>query len=369
MSNAADRPYRGTLPRRSDDLAQWHAGSGKGVALEPAFPIVDAHHHLFGAVSDRLHYTVDELVQDLSSGHRIVGTVYCEAYECGWRSEGLESMRPVGEVERIVDLLPRPIRVTHGACTVAAGIVAHCDMLSSAGSELIEAELAASAGRLRGVRHRTATDDGLVGQFIPQRPANGLMTHSTFKQSVRRLPARALSFDAWIYHHQLGELIELADACPDTQIILNHVGGVIGVAEYRSRGEQVRAQWLSDMRALALRQNVVVKVGGLGMAVFGFGFEAEDKPAVADDLHVAWRPFIHACLETFGSSRCMFESNFPVDKQSCSYVELWNALKLATIDLSTAERCDLFYRTACRTYRLPDIEAQADRIIFEEWIR
>jgi len=152
----------------------------------------------------------------------------------------------------------------------------------------------------------------------------------------------------------------LADAFPDTPIVLDHVGAVIGVAEYRLRHADIMAAWERGMRALAERPNACVKVGGMGMPVFGFGFERQERPATSGELVQAWRPYVEVCIDAFGTKRCMFESNFPVDRQSCSYTELWNAFKLATASLSKDERGDLFYKTACRIYRLPELEAAGD---------
>jgi predicted TIM-barrel fold metal-dependent hydrolase len=285
-----------------------------------------------------------------------------EAYEAGWRTSGPQSLRPVGEVEQIVALSRSPLTTAHGSCRVAAGIVASADLcLGKSVTEVLDAELEASQGRLRGVRHHAATDAGTVGRFIKNPPRPQLLGEAGFRQGFARLSGYGLTFDAWIYHTQLDELIALADAFPDTTIVLDHVGAVIGVAEYRPRRAEVLAFWRARMRALAERRNVRVKIGGMGMPFFGFGFEHGPRPASAAALAQDWKPFIETSIEAFGTDRCMFESNFPVDKQSCSYTELWNAFKLATASLTKDERSDLFYRTACRTYRLPDLEAEGDR--------
>jgi predicted TIM-barrel fold metal-dependent hydrolase len=226
-------------------------------------------------------------------------------------------------------------------------------------TEVLEAHLAADGGRLRGVRYRTATDEGTVGRFIVDKPRPGLLREAAVHEACTRLAGFDLSFDAWVYHHQIDEVIALADACPTTRIVLDHVGGLIGVAEYAARRAGVWAQWRSAMRELALRPNVCLKIGGMGMLVFGFGFEHADRPPDSQALATAWKPIIDECVETFGSGRCMFESNFPVDKQSCGYTQLWNAFKRATASLSADERSDLFCGTACRTYRLRQIESRS----------
>jgi len=353
----ADDGFKGSFPRNTRAASDWHARAPAVEALEPGLPIVDPHHHLFGTSEDPIHYRFDELRQDLASGHRVIGTVYLEAYESGWRKTGPEAMRPVGEVELITGLTRAPVAAPHGACQVAAAIVANADLTLGEGvAEVIAAELEAGEGRLRGLRHRTATVDGTVGRFIKDRPRSHLLAEAAFRRGFAQLDRFGLSFDAWIYHTQLDELVDLADAFPNTPIVLDHVGAPIGVAEFRPRRVEVLAHWERSLRELAARPNTLVKIGGMGQTVFGFGFEHSDRPATSRELVEAWRPFINTCIDTFGTNRCMFESNSPVDKQSCTYVELWNAFKLATEALSPDERSDLFYRTASRTYRLPELE-------------
>lgn len=345
--------FRGNNPRSTHELAEWHAAVGAAEILEPEFPIVDAHHHLFGTADDALFYRLDELKQDLSCGHRIVGTVYVEAYESGWRQRGPEALRAVGEVETIAALSQAPVSTPHGDCEVAAGIVAHADLrLGEAVAEVIEQELAAAGGRLRGIRMQTASVNGAVGDLIRNRPPLHLLEDAAFRRGFAVMQCYGLSFDATVYHTQLMELASLADTFPDTTIVLNHIGVPIGVAEFESQREAVLAEWDAGMRALALRPNVVVKIGGLGMPVFGFGFERGMRPATHRQASDVWRPFIEFCVRLFGTRRCMFESAFPVDKQSCSYAELWNAFKHATRALSRSEREDLFFRSACQVYRL-----------------
>ena len=361
--SSESRHYRGTMHRNAQELVEWHSKSQPVDVLDPVLPIVDAHHHLFGGDRDPLFYRVDDLQKDLSSGHKIIGTVYCEAYESGWRETGPVPLRPVGEVEHIVDVTQSPVSTPQGPCDVAAGIVSFADMML--GNEVIpvlEAELSAGQNRLRGVRHRTATDDGTVGSFIKDRPRPHLLLEKKFRQGVAQVGRFGMSFDAWIYHTQLEEFRALADALPDVPLVLNHLGGPIGVAEFRSKRTEVLQYWDNQLKELAIRPNVFIKEGGMGMPVFGFGFEHEDNPPSSETLARAWKPLIDLCIERFGTERCMFESNAPVDLQSCSYTELWNALKLCTKDLSSKERNDLFYRTACRVYRLPKLEKKGDAL-------
>ncbi|MEJ8848198.1 amidohydrolase family protein [Variovorax rhizosphaerae] len=353
-------PYRGNQHRPTKDLLAWQARADAEPALEPGLPIVDPHHHLFNTTTDALYYRREDMAQDLSSGHRVLGTVYIAAYGAGWRSDGPKDMRSVGEVERIVQLSAQPLATPQGPCRLAAGIVSDVDLtLGDSAAAVLEAHVAAGAGRLRGVRHYTTYHDGQLSKFIPNAP-RGVMADAGFRRAFAQLERHRLNFDALVYHTQLRELAELADAFPRTTIVLNHVGMPVGVLDFASQRAEVRRDWEKDMRALARRPNVVVKVGGMGMPIFGFGFEHGDRPATTQALVQAWQPLMQVCFEAFGPARCMLESNFPVDKQSCGYGQLWNAFKRATAGLSVTERKALFYRTACQTYRLPELQAECD---------
>lgn len=353
MNDAADAAYRGTLHRATRELASWHARAVPEAALEPDLPIVDAHHHLYGSAADAHHWRLADLAEDFAGGHRVVATVYVEAYESGWYTTGPEALRPVGEVESIARLTREPLRLPRGPCALASAIVSHVDLtLGDAVASVLEAQLAVADGRLRGVRHVANHDAGVVGRFLKPDARPHLLSETGFRRGFARLAAFGLGYDAWVYHPQLRELRELADAFPEIPIVINHVGGLIGVGEYRADRARHLAAWRAELAQLARRPNVAIKVGGLGMPVFGLGFEHADRPPASDALARAWQPLIDACLDTFGAGRCMLESNFPVDKQSCGYTVLWNALKIATRALSHDERAALFAGTARRVYRL-----------------
>lgn len=352
----------GNKLRSTRELDEWHASADASTVIDVGMPIVDTHHHLFGTPEDRNFYRMEDLQNDLDSGHRVLGTVYVEAYESGWRKTGPQALRPVGEVEMIVGLTTSPVATALGDCHVAAGVVSHADFsIGDAVEEVLQAQIEAGQGRLRGVRQRAAMVVGDLGGFnqVGRRPQ--LLAEPQFRRGIARLKPLGLHFEAWIYHTQLGELIELADAFPDTLIIANHIGGPLGVGEFRTRREDVMREWMASIRSLAERPNIRMKIGGMGMAVLGFGFEQRERPPTAAELASAWTPYIETCVQAFGSKRCLFESNFPVDKQSCSYRELWNAFKLIMRGVPLESRSDLFFRTACTTYRLPELERLADQ--------
>lgn len=324
-------------------------------------PIVDAHHHLFGDRQARVHYELDELRRDLSSGHRIIGTVYVEAYGSGWRTDGPDDLRSVGEIEKIVGLTRASVRLASGDCQIAAGIVSNVDLrLGDRLEAVLSAHREAAEGRLSGVRQHTAYVTGEVGKTILQPPPAQLMADRAYRDGVRRLPRLDLALDVTAYHTQLAEVIDLARDCAETSIVLDHIATPIGVAEFSAQREEVFAQWQRGMAQLAELPNVTVKLGGMGMAVMGFGFEHEPAPARADRLAAAWAPHLDFCLEHFGTQRLFLESNFPVDRNAASYAEIWNAFKRATASLSQDERRDLFYRTASRVYRLSGLLEAVD---------
>ena len=155
-----------------------------------------------------------------------------------------------------------------------------------------------------------------------------------------------------MYHTQLDDLTDLARAFPETPIVLDHVGGVIGRGPYAGKRDEVFAGWRRDIKELARCPNVHVKLGGLGMRLFGFDLHEQPKPPTSERLAEVWRPYIETCIAAFGVDRSMFESNFPVDKTSCSYTALWNAFKRIAADCSPAEKAALFSGTASRFYRL-----------------
>jgi predicted TIM-barrel fold metal-dependent hydrolase len=180
-----------------------------------------------------------------------------------------------------------------------------------------------------------------------------MLAHPTFRAGFAMLGPRKLSFDAMVYHPQLHELAALARAFPDTTIILNHIGAFIGKTRtYLPQESEAFAHWQQSLRELAKCPNVFVKLGGLGMPYLGFGMNALERPADSTRLAEVFGPYFTFCIETFSPSRCMFESNFPPDRESAQYHVLWNAFKRVARPYSDAEKHDLFFGTAARAYRL-----------------
>jgi L-fuconolactonase len=317
--------------------------------VEPDLPIIDPHHHLW----DRgTRYLFQEFLKDVSSGHNIRASVYLQ---CGsmYRADGDRQLAAVGETEFANGVAAMSASGGYGPSRICAGIVGFANLLLGAEVDrVLEAHLAAARERFRGVRQSTASDADDTIRSMPIRIPKGLMLEPRFREGFSRLARFGLSFDAWLYHPQIPELADLARAFPETTIVLDHIGAPLGVGVYANRREEVFAVWRRNMQELARCPNVFVKLGGLGMQVFGFGFEQLEKPASSVQLATAWRPYVERCIELFGTDRCMFESNFPVDKRTCSYAVLWNAFKHVAAGCSAGEKAALFCGTAARVYRL-----------------
>jgi L-fuconolactonase len=313
--------------------------------LEPDLPIVDPHHHLWDHPGSR--YLLDELLDDVNSGHNIVATVFIQCGS-GYRTSGPEEMRCIGESEFVRGIAEEADRRA-GKTRICAGIVSFADLRLPDVDAVLEGQIEAAGGRFRGIRQIAAHDPAIVGasSYVPP---PGLMEDRDFRRGLKRLPAHDLTFEAWIYHPQIKTLSEVARSCPAVKIVLNHFGGPLGVGPY-NRAE-VFPQWRADIRELASCPNVYVKLGGLAMIVNGFDFHSAPLPPSSGEMANAWRPYVETCIDNFGADRCMFESNFPVDKGACSYPVLWNAFKRFAAGASASEKADLFAGTASRFYQL-----------------
>jgi L-fuconolactonase len=318
--------------------------------LDPDLPIVDPHHHLWDRPGWR--YLLDELLADTGSGHNIVATVFVQA-RAMYRAAGPVEMRPVGETEFANGVAAMSASGIYGKTRACAGIVGHADLaLGGRVEPVLEAHISAGGGRLRGIRHITTWDADASVRNPAYSPPRGLLADSSFREGFAVLARLHLSFDAWLFHPQIDELADLARAFPDAMIVLNHVGGPIGIGAYSGKHKDVFPHWAKSIKELAARPNAFVKVGGLGMRLGGFGLHEQAEPPSSETLAATWRPYVETCIEAFGPSRSMFESNFPVDKGSYSYPVFWNTCKLLTKGASSAEKADLFADTAMRFYRL-----------------
>ena len=318
--------------------------------LEPELPIVDPHHHLWERPG--WNYMLDDLLADTNSGHNIVGTVFVQCRSMH-RADGPEAFRPVGETEFVNGVAAMSASGMYGPTKVCAGIVGHVDLRAGAAAgAVLEAHIRAGGGRFRGIRHITAWDADPALMNPAYAPPPGLMFDAAFRQGFGCLAPLNLTFDAWLYHPQIGDVAALARAFPGTGICLNHIGGPLAIGAYAGKRAEVFAQWSAAIRDLATCPNVVVKLGGMAMRINGWDFHERAEPPSSEDLAAAWKPYADVCIEAFGASRCMFESNFPVDKGSYGYQAFWNACKILAKGASATEKADLFLGTASRFYRL-----------------
>ncbi len=331
------------------ELDTW-AALTQEAALEPDLPICDPHHHLW--VRGDAPYFLPEFLRDIAGGHRVVRTVFVECAAM-YRADGPEALRSLGETEFVQGQAACSASGIYGPTRVAEGIVGFADlMLGDSVKAALEAHLIAGHGRFRGIRNHTAHDPD-PGVTKPRtKPPAGMMGDATFRQGFGTLHGLGLSFDAWLFFPQLPELADLAGAFPDTPIILNHAGTPLAIGSYAGQRDEVFARWRAGIDAVAACPNIVVKLGGLGMPMCGFGWETRPQPPSSEEMAAALSPWLDHCINRFGPDRCMFESNFPVDKRSGSFTVLFNAFKRATQDLTPPERAALFHDTAARVYRI-----------------
>ena len=333
----------------ADPREDWLAQHTEEI-IDPARPIVDPHHHLW----DRggLRYLIEEMAADIASGHNIVATVYVDCRSM-YRAHGPEAFRPVGEVEFANGVAAMAASGGYGKAAICAGIVSHVNLLLGDG-----AKAGAGSGDRRRQRplprHPAFLGVGCRPRcrrhvcHAAERPA----ARRTFRKGFACLAPLGLSFDAWLFHPQIGELTDLARAFPDTKIVLDHCGGPIGIGSYANRREEIFPVWKASIQEIAKCPNVVVKLGGLAMCLLGYDFHLRPKPPSSEEAAAAWRPYIETCIEAFGPDRCMFESNFPPDKGQCSYQVIFNAFKRLAAQYSEAEKTALFSKTATDFYKL-----------------
>ncbi|MEY4173963.1 MAG: hypothetical protein RI900_1128 [Actinomycetota bacterium] len=315
--------------------------------LDPGQRIIDPHHHLW-PVGGALPYGLDELHADaVGGGHAVERTVFVEC-RSAYRTDGPEHLRPVGETEFVAGEALRSQRRLIG------GIVAHTDLRDHDHlDEVLDAHESAGRGLFRGIRHAGSHAIDPAPLRIPGRAPAGLYLDTAFQRGVAHLGERGLTYDTWHYHYQNGEFLELVRAAPGTTIVLDHFGTPLGVGAYAGRREEIFEQWKSDIADIARCPNVVAKLGGLAMPDNGFGWDSAGRPPTSDEFVAAQQRYYLHAIDCFGPERCMFESNFPVDRWSLSYTVLWNGLKKIAAPFTAAERDAMFFGTAARVYRLP----------------
>ena len=319
--------------------------------LYPELPIVDPHHHLW---DQGYRYLFDEFLEDVGSGHNIRATVFVQC-DAMYRADGDPDFAPVGETEFVNGVAAISASGGYGPARICAGIVGYADLqLGERVDAVLEAHVRAAGNRFRGIRGRSVWDSDSSIKGSAKDFPQGLLLDQKFREGYRRLAKYGLSFDAWLFHPQIPELADLASRFPDTTVIVDHAGGPLAVGRYAGKRDEVFGVWRRNLEELAKRPNVFMKLGGFAMHLFGFDLDSghRDAPASSDILAKLWRPYMETCIELFGARRCMFESNFPVDKRGASYRVLWNAFKRISAGASADEKAALFADSACRAYQL-----------------
>ena len=355
------------LPRDTpgENLRRWLARTPED-AIDPDQPIIDPHHHLWDRrprpelqadSRQQLRYLADDLMEDIrGAGHNVVDTVFVECRSMYREGGGPDA--PVGETEFVQGVAAMAESGLYGEGVRCCGaIVGFADLTRGAAVEEVLLAHQAAGRNFRGIRHAHGwhASPEMPKSHHPSAGTEGLLGLAAFREGFAALDRLGLTFDCWGYHGQLNEVAALAEAFPGVTIVLNHIGGPIAMGPYAGEREgRLFEEWTAGIEVVARCPNIVVKVGGCGMVNYGFGFERQENPPDSAALATAWQPYFAHVIECFGSSRCMFESNFPVDKLSCSYGNLWNAFKRIANDLglSVEERADLFHRTAARCYSM-----------------
>jgi predicted TIM-barrel fold metal-dependent hydrolase len=297
---------------------------------------------------------IDDYLRDITdSGHNVVSSVFITC-ATSYRQDGPELYKVLGETEFANGAGAIGASGALGARRLVAGIVGAAYLRAGeAIADVLDAQAAVSGGRLCGIRETHWWDAGLPPHRT-QPPAH-MAFDPAFREGFKQLALRNLAYDVLCYHSQLDDVIDLARSFPDTTIVLDHFGCPLGIGPYVGRPDEVFAVTKKGLAELARYPNVMVKLGGIQMPINGMKWEQDASPPGSDALVARTRHYYETAIALFGVTRCMFESNFPVDKLSCSYGIIWNAFKKITAGYSLAEKRALFYGNATRIYGLPDV--------------
>ncbi len=314
--------------------------------LLPKLEIVDSHIHLWD-FSDPPYYADDYAADAALAG--VSSAIYVDC-TMAYRDHGPVEMEPVGEVE----FARAQGEASQSAVDVAAAIVGWADLrLGDAVDPVLEALEGAGGGRLRAVRCRANYDPDPIAGYGAIGASADLMSLADFRRGVARVEARGLVLDLYAFHTQLAEVAELAGAFPQLPIVLNQIGGPLGVGPYALIREQVFAEWSAGLSAVAKCPNVWLKVGGFAISRLAIvDARGLDRPPSSAEVADLCRPWVEHCLAEFGAGRCMFGSNFPVDKVAMPLLTLVNAMKRLTAHLPAAEQQQFFAGNARQVYRI-----------------
>ncbi len=330
-----------------EDFLKW-LSLHKEETIDPERPIIDPHHHFWPG---DMHYLLEDLWQDTESGHNVKKTVFIECSQ-EYLKVGDKDFAPVGEtifVKNICDLAKKEKHRTQ-----IEGIVGHVNLMIGAEKtvSVLKSHLEVGGALFKGIRHAGGWDHHPELSNSHHNPPKNLYLNETFLASLNELSNLNLSFEAWQYHHQVNQVKKIAELLPKLKIVLNHFSGPIGIGPYANKKDEIFEIWKTDIRELAKHENVYAKLGGMAMPINGYEFHKQVSPATSDQLVQEQKHYYHYLISNFGPERCMFESNFPVDKQSISYNVVWNAFKKMAKSYTSEDKDLMFYKTAESFYKL-----------------
>ena len=337
------------------EIENWINGVKEEI-IDPDMEIIDPHHHLWHGpedppgIKESYRYLLEDLWSDTSSGPNIKKTVFID---CGqeYYEEGPDRFKPVGETEFVVEIAKQGRQSPDKA--QIAGIIGHANMmLGSSVKEVLEMHQEKGEGLFRGIRHAGGWDEDERVRNAHSHPTPHIYLEDNFQQGLEELSSLGMVFDTWHYHNQIKDLTKLAKNLPNLTIVHDHFGGPLGIGPYEGKRDEIYEQWKEDTYELSQCVNVFAKLGGLAMPINGWDWHRKDLPATSDEIVAEQARYYMHTLDCFGADRSMFESNFPVDKQSVSYHVIWNAYKKMTIHLGDNEKRKLFYETANKVYKL-----------------
>ena len=321
--------------------------------IDPELPIIDPHHHLWNGdnqLAGSFPYLIEHLSEDTNSGHNIVGTIFMECAQ-GYYQEGEDKYKPIGETEYVMKIIKDAKKTSNSANII--GIISFADlMLGSKVKDILNQHILIGEGLFKGIRHAAGWDQSNEIHNSHSNPIKNIYYDPSFRKGAEELIKLNLTFDAWHYHNQISDLSIFAKDYPELTIIHDHFGGPLGVGPYQGKKQEIFKKWKDDISQLSENKNVHSKLGGLAMPVNGWNFHKQDKPATSDQIiEMHYDYYLHT-IECFGVDRCMFESNFPVDRRSISYHVLWNAFKKMVSNYSNEDKNKLFFQNAKDIYGL-----------------
>jgi predicted TIM-barrel fold metal-dependent hydrolase len=319
--------------------------------IDPDLPIIDPHHHLWhgdNQLAGSFPYLMEQLSEDTNSGHNIIGTIFMECAQ-GYYLNDDEKYKPIGETEFVINIIEESKNIS--GPTNILGIISFADlMLGSEVKDVLDQHIITGKGLFKGIRHAAGWDHNNEIQNSHSNPVKNIYHESSFRKGAEELIKLNLTFDAWHYHHQINDLSIFSKNYPELTIIHDHFGGPLGVGPYQGKRDEIFKKWKDDISLLAESKNVYAKLGGLAMPVNGWNFHKNDKPATSNQIVEMHNDYYSHTLECFGVERCMFESNFPVDRRSVSYHVIWNAFKKMVTDYSDKDKNKLFFQNAKDVY-------------------